>query len=173
MYKRATESGVDGGVAGPGWGTAHEPSVGRLQEGHRQIRKKCGLVGGGEGEPTVGLEPTTCGLQNRCSAIELRRRYVRVTAWPRPRRQYSRVARAVSRIPGHRLHYNGWLAVGVSVSAKHERIRIRSRSVPVARPLPLPTTAAAPDRAGSRRCPPCRATRRPTPTRPRPAPRRH
>jgi hypothetical protein len=25
-------------------------------------------------EPTVGLEPTTYGLQNRCSAIELRRR---------------------------------------------------------------------------------------------------
>src|SRR5260221_5110697 len=30
------------------------------------------FISGFVGEPTVGLEPTTCGLQNRCSAIELR-----------------------------------------------------------------------------------------------------
>ena len=40
-------------------------------------RAGCGRVEVSDGnvwEPTVGLEPTTCGLQNRCSAIELRRR---------------------------------------------------------------------------------------------------
>src|SRR6266481_7164240 len=35
-------------------------------------------------EPAVGLEPTTCGLRNRCSATELRRRgIVREVAAPR------------------------------------------------------------------------------------------
>ena len=58
---------------------------------------------GGVGEPTVGLEPTTCGLQNRCSAIELRRRMSCGTRWAgarAPARRNPRGTRSIAAAAG-------------------------------------------------------------------------
>src|SRR5690349_20501377 len=56
---------------------SHRPGSSPADEYRRTKRKRlrASLCGAASiQEPTVGLEPTTCGLQNRCSAIELRRR---------------------------------------------------------------------------------------------------